>query len=151
MEDNDWLEALADLPEFESYGASNDEDIAHIQNELQLELPSSYVGFLRKYGCCDWDGNAVYGYYHGEGELREYYDVVIRTKEAWNDRFPKTFLPVPRNSLVLMSYGGGGFYMLACGSHPSPGSVFLILTETAHRIDDEWESIGTFIKEEFLA
>ncbi len=71
-------------------------------------------------------------------------------KKAWNVKYPKLFLPIPRDSIVLSVFGGGGFYMLACDKHAVPGSIYLILTETAHSIEDEWESFEDWIVKEFL-
>lgn len=120
----DWLKDIAKKGQFEAFGGADKSQIETAQHLLGLKFPESYIAFLETYGCCDFECDMITGICQSDApEEREIFDVVQVTEKAWNDKYPRLFLPVPRDSIVLNHYAGGGFHMLACSTHIRPGSV----------------------------
>lgn len=119
---------------------ADDEDVKNIEKSLDVRLPNEYVKFLNVFGYIDCDAFNIYGF-----SSDQLFDVVSNTEKARAEELPEDFLEFPRNCVVIMKYGGGGYYILYCKDSPRAGQVSLILDETFYEEDESWESFASFI------
>lgn len=120
---------------------ATDEEIGQFAAKLGVELPDSYVTFLREFGYAWWFGGAVYGISDDED-----FDALTYTLEAREEELPADFEPLPRDGVIIESYGGGGHYFLYAKDSPQGGAVALLLDETYGRPDSVWESFEDFLR-----
>ena len=135
------LKKLERKENFKCGDPQSEKQIQNLENQLNVKFSESYKQFLRMYGYASFSGGHIFG---PSGD--SYYDLIVRNKEAREEKLPEDFKSLPADAFAITYYPGGGYFILFGDNSPRKGQVGLFIDESFYQ---EVQSRDSF--EQFLA